>query len=53
MKRAEDPKAIVSWKELWLGLNRVMQQTCGDNKSVSLCNHGLRWLDSIKITKCS
>jgi len=48
VKRAEDPKAIVSWKELWLGLNRVMQQTCGDNKSVSLCNHGLRWLDSIK-----
>ena len=48
VNRMEDPKANVSWKELWMGLNRVMQQDCGDVKSVTVAKHGLMWLDSIK-----
>ncbi|MDR1299120.1 MAG: hypothetical protein LBJ84_02570, partial [Oscillospiraceae bacterium] len=31
-----------------MGINRVMQQDCGDIKNVALSNHGLMWLDSIK-----
>ena len=48
VKRAGSPNACVSWKELWMGLNRVMQQDCGDFRTKALFEHGLMWLDSIK-----
>ena len=48
VKRGGDPKAYVSWKELWAGTTRVMQQDCGDYRTVPICEHGLMWLDSIK-----
>jgi succinate dehydrogenase/fumarate reductase flavoprotein subunit len=48
VKRMDDPKATVSWKELWMGMNRVMQQDCGDFRTRVLFEHGLNWLDSIK-----
>ena len=48
VKRMNDPKATVSWKELWMGMNRVMQQDCGDYRTRVLFEHGLMWLDSIK-----
>lgn len=48
VKRMDDAKALVSWKELWMGMNRVMQQDCGDFRTRVLCEHGLMWLDSIK-----
>jgi succinate dehydrogenase/fumarate reductase flavoprotein subunit len=46
--RLDDREACISWKELWMGMNRVMQQDCGDIKSAALSKHGLMWLDSIK-----
>lgn len=48
IKRAGDPSAYVSWKELWGGSARVMQQCCGDFKTIPVLEHGLKWLDSIK-----
>ncbi|MDR2664714.1 MAG: hypothetical protein LBC21_00355, partial [Oscillospiraceae bacterium] len=48
VRRLDSPNANVSWKEIWMGVNRVMQQDCGDIKNVALSNHGLMWLDSIK-----
>jgi succinate dehydrogenase/fumarate reductase flavoprotein subunit len=48
VKRAEDPEARISWKELWMGLNRVMQQDCGEFRTEATLKHGLMWLDSIK-----
>ena len=48
VKRMGDPNAVVSWKELWMGMNRVMQQDLGDDRTRVLCEHGLMWLDSIK-----
>jgi hypothetical protein len=48
VNRMNDPESCIGWKELWMGMNRVMQQDCGDNRSVSLCEHGLMWFDSIK-----
>jgi hypothetical protein len=48
VKRFGAAEATVSWKELWMGMNRVMQQTCGEFRSVALCKLGLTWLDSIK-----
>ena len=48
VRRMNDPKATVSWKELWMGMNRVMQQDCGDYRTRVLFEHGLMWLDSIK-----
>ena len=48
VKRAGDPNARISWKELWMGLNRVMQQDCGYFRTESTFKHGLMWLDSIK-----
>jgi succinate dehydrogenase/fumarate reductase flavoprotein subunit len=48
VKRLGDPDANVSWKEIWMGVNRVMQQDCGDIKNAALSSHGLMWLDSIK-----
>ncbi|MDR2615611.1 MAG: FAD-binding protein [Oscillospiraceae bacterium] len=48
VKRMNDAEAQISWKELWMGMNRVMQQDCGEFRSPALCRHGLMWLDSIK-----
>ena len=48
VKRASDPAARISWKELWMGLNRVMQQDCGYLRTEGTFKHGLMWLDSIK-----
>ena len=48
VKRMNDPNAVISWKELLMGMNRVMQQDLGDDRSRALCEHGLNWLDSIK-----
>ena len=48
VKRTGKPEAGVSWKELWMGMNRVMQQDCGDFRTKVLSEHGLMWLDSIK-----
>jgi len=48
VKRMNDPKAVISWKELWMGVNRVMQQDCAEDRTRVLCEHGLMWLDSIK-----
>ena len=48
VRRAGGPDALVGWKELWAGTARVMQQDCGDFRSVPVCEHGLMWLDSIK-----
>jgi len=47
-KRAEDPEACISWKELWGGSSRVMQQCCGEYLSISTLRIGLEWLDSIR-----
>jgi succinate dehydrogenase/fumarate reductase flavoprotein subunit len=46
-KRVDDPTAIISWKELWAGTARVMQQCCGEYKTVEILKYGLKWLDSI------
>ncbi len=48
VKRAGDPKAYISWKELWGGSARVMQQCCGDFKTIPILEQGLSWMDSIK-----
>ncbi len=48
VKRMGDPNAYISWKELWGGSARVMQQCCADFKTKSILNQGLEWLDSIK-----
>ena len=48
VKRVGDWRASVSWKELWAGMTRVMQQDCGDFRTIPICEHGLMWLDSIK-----
>ena len=48
VKRIDDADACISWKELWAGSARVMQQTCGDLRTVPVCEHGLKWFDSIR-----
>jgi hypothetical protein len=47
VKRADDPR-LVSVKELWMGLNRVMQQDCGEFYTGATLKHGLMWLKSIR-----
>ena len=47
VKRANDPKAYVSWKELWAGSCRVMQSDCADYLTIPVLEHGLFWLKSI------
>jgi hypothetical protein len=44
----KDPEARISWKELWMGLNRVMQQDCGEFRTGATMKHGLMWLKSIR-----
>jgi len=48
VKRAGNPEAYISWKELWAGSARVMQSDCGEYKTIPILKHGLMWLDSIK-----
>ncbi|MDR0839740.1 MAG: FAD-binding protein [Oscillospiraceae bacterium] len=48
VERFGEAEATISWKELWMGMNRVMQQDCGDFRTRATCEHGLLWLDSIK-----
>lgn len=38
----------ISWKELWAGTARVMQQCCAGYKTVPILKQGLMWLDSIR-----
>ncbi|NTV91264.1 MAG: hypothetical protein HGA22_13045 [Clostridiales bacterium] len=38
----------MSWKEIWAGTARAMQQTCSEYKTIPILEHGLTWLDSIK-----
>lgn len=47
IKRAKNPESVISWKELWAGTARVMQQCCGEYKTVEILQMGLKWLDSI------
>lgn len=48
VKRADDPNAIISWKELWGGMARVMQLCCGDFLAKSILEEGLDWMRSIE-----
>ena len=48
VKRMNDQQAVISWKELWMGMNRVMQQDCNEFRTPATCKHGLMWLDSIR-----
>ena len=48
VKRAGKPEAYVSWKELWGGCARVMQQCCGNYRTPSILRQGLIWMDSIR-----
>lgn len=43
-----DLSHYISWKELWGGSARVMQQCCADNLTIPIIDLGLKWLDSIK-----
>ena len=48
VKRMGDPSACISWKEMWAGTARVMQQTCDNGfRTIPVCEHGIRWMDSI------
>ncbi len=51
VKRNGEEKAYVSWKELWAGTARVMQQCCAEYKTIPIMKQGLLWLDSIKKTE--
>ncbi len=48
IRRMDAPDAAISWKELWGGSARVMQQCCANFLSRSTLELGLYWLDSIK-----
>lgn len=39
---------FITWKELWSGSTRVMQQCCAEYKTSSILQQGLKWLHSIK-----
>ena len=44
VERMNDAKASISWKELWMGMNRVMQQDCNAFRTPATCAHaGLMW----------
>ncbi len=38
----------VSWKELWAGSARVMQQCCAEVKTPAVLELGLKWISSIR-----
>ena len=45
----EDPDGnYISWKELWAGSTRVMQQCCAEFKTESILDQGLKWIGSIR-----
>jgi len=48
VKRFGRPDAAISWKEIWGGSARVMQQCCGEVRTEPVLRLGLTWLDSIK-----
>ena len=48
IKRTGQPEAYISWKELWAGSARAMQQCCGEYKTIPTLQNGLMWLDSIR-----
>lgn len=48
VERSNDFKSYVSWKELWIGIARVMQVCCGEYKSIPILEEGLFWLESIR-----
>lgn len=48
VKRCGSSNAFISWKELWGGSTRVMQQCCGEYKTIPILRQGLKWLESIK-----
>ncbi|HHT17253.1 MAG TPA: FAD-binding protein [Papillibacter sp.] len=48
VRRVGDRNARIGWKELWMGLNRVMQQDCGEFRTEATLKHGLMWLESIR-----
>ncbi len=50
-KRLNDRNAYISWKELWGGTARVMQQTCAEYKTVPILRQGLLWMKSIRNTE--
>lgn len=50
-KRCGNSSFYVSWKELWGGTARVMQQCCGEYKTIPILRQGLAWLQSIKNTE--
>ncbi|MCD8099502.1 MAG: FAD-dependent oxidoreductase [Oscillospiraceae bacterium] len=51
VERCGSAEAYVSWKELWGGSTRVMQQCCGEYRTIPILRQGLKWLDSIKRTE--
>lgn len=48
IRRCGQDGADISWKELWSGETRVMQQCCADFMTDSILEQGLRWMESIK-----
>ena len=48
VRREKDPKAVISWKELWGGTARVMQVCCNEYLTEPILNEGLDWMASIR-----
>lgn len=46
-----DDRDYISWKEIWAGSTRVMQQCCAEVKTDAVLRQGLRWIDSIRQTE--
>lgn len=46
--RSGDERDFISWKELWSGSARVMQQCCAEFKTASVLRQGLEWIKSIR-----
>lgn len=44
---------FISWKELWAGSTRVMQQCCAEVKTGAVLQQGLRWIQSIRDTEAT
>lgn len=51
IRRNGNPNAYISWKELWAGSARVMQQCCGEFRTMEVLDFGMNWLHSIKKTE--
>ena len=48
VRRCGSESADISWKELWGGETRVMQQCCADFMTDSILEQGLLWMESIR-----